>query len=62
MGKERGDICICITGSLCCTTETNTTLWTNYMAIKMEENFICSKLLLRTTKTWKDCAITSPHF
>ena len=27
--------CMCITDSLCCTPETNTTLWINYMLIKL---------------------------
>ena len=36
-GKEiqnRGDICVCIAESLCCTVETNTTLQSNYTPIK----------------------------
>ena len=36
-GKEskRVDICICITDSLCCISETNTTLSINYTPIKI---------------------------
>ena len=40
-GKEvqkRGDICICIADSLCCTVETNTTLQSNYTPIKVKIN------------------------
>ena len=36
-GKEihkRGDMCVCIADSLCCTAETNTTLESNYTPIK----------------------------
>ena len=39
-GKEiqkRGDICICIADSLCCTTETNSTLWSNYTPVKIKK-------------------------
>ena len=31
--QEGGDICICITGSLCCTAETSTTLESNYTPV-----------------------------
>ena len=37
MGKEfekRRDTCICVTKSLCCTPETNTTLLINYAPIE----------------------------
>ena len=34
-GKRYGSICICITDSLCCEVETNTSLWGNYTPIKM---------------------------
>ena len=34
-GRGYGDICICITDSLCYTAETNTPLWSNYAPIKM---------------------------
>ena len=27
---KRGDMCICVTDSLCCTSESNTTLWIKY--------------------------------
>ena len=35
MGKESKAVDICITDSLCCTAETNTTLYTNYTPIKI---------------------------
>ena len=31
--KRKGDVCICIAVLLCCTVETNTTLWSNYTPI-----------------------------
>ena len=52
-GKEiqkRGDICICIADSLCCTVETNTILQSNYTPIKiflkrhMHPNVQCSTI------------------
>ena len=33
--KKRLDACICITDSLCCTPETNTTLSINYIPVKI---------------------------
>ena len=33
--QKRGDMCICIEDSLCCTAETNTTLPSNYTPIKI---------------------------
>ena len=33
--QGRGDICISVAESLCCTTETNTTLKSNYTPIKI---------------------------
>ena len=33
--KKRGDICVCIADSLCCTVETNTTMQSNYPPIKI---------------------------
>ena len=33
--QKRGDICICIADSLCCTAETNTALLSNYTPIKI---------------------------
>ena len=35
--KKRVDICICITDSLCCTAEINTTLQNNYNKIKLKK-------------------------
>ena len=35
--QERGDICICVTDSLCGTAETNTILESNYTPIKRKE-------------------------
>ena len=34
-GKRYGDICICITDSLCYKAETNTPVYSNYTPIKM---------------------------
>ena len=34
-GKRYGNICICITDSLCYKAETNTPLWSSYTPIKM---------------------------
>ena len=34
-GKRYGNICICITDSLCYKAETNTPLYSNYIPIKM---------------------------
>ena len=33
--RKRGNICICITDSLCCTVDTNTILQSNYMPIRV---------------------------
>ena len=35
--QEGGDICILTADSLCCTTETNTTLYSNYTPIKIKK-------------------------
>ena len=32
--RKRGDICICAADSLCCTAETNTILWSNYVLVQ----------------------------
>ena len=32
-GRKKVDVCICITDSLCCTAETNTTVQINYISI-----------------------------
>ena len=40
------DICICITYSLCCTAETNTTLQTNYTPIKIKIKFFLNLVLI----------------
>ena len=32
--QEGGDTCVCMVDSLCCTTVTNTTLYSNYTPIK----------------------------
>ena len=37
-GRRYGDICICITDSLCYTAETNTILQSNYTPIKILKN------------------------
>ena len=37
-GKRYGNICVCITDSLCYTAETNTPLESNYTPIKMLKN------------------------
>ena len=36
--QERGDICICVTDSLCGTAETNTILESNYTPIKKKNS------------------------
>ena len=35
-GQEGGDVCIHIADSLCCTAETNKTLYINYTPLKKE--------------------------
>ena len=35
--QEDGYVCIKIAGSLCCTAETNTTLYSNYIPTKKEK-------------------------
>ena len=37
-GRGYGDICMDVADALCCTTETNTTLWSNYTPIKTYKN------------------------
>ena len=41
------DICICITDPLCCTPETNTTFYVNYMPIKFLKKEKKKKTMLR---------------
>ena len=36
--KKKVDICLCVTGSLCYTPETNTTLWINSTPRKIKED------------------------
>ena len=38
--QKRGDICICITESLCCTVEANITLQSSYTPIKVNEKIL----------------------
>ena len=35
--EKRMDMCMCMTDSLCCTPETNTTLLVNYTPIKLKK-------------------------
>ena len=42
--SEKIDMCVCITESLCCIPETNTTLWINYTLIKDHNNKVCFKV------------------
>ena len=42
--QKRGDICICIADSFCCTVEANTTLPSNYTPIKVNEKILSAVL------------------
>ena len=58
MGKEskkRVDICICITDSLCCTPETNTTLKINYTPIKRKKFVVIKGLLVKADSHYSKC-------
>ena len=45
--SERTDVCVCMTGSLCCAAEVNTTLQINATAINLKERFINKPPVLR---------------
>ena len=63
--QEGGDICVPMAGSCCCTSETSTTLWSNYPPIKSKLRIfftaICSvscSVVCLTLCDFMDCSLS----